>query len=277
MTGKLPSEYADLRFLVVDDKPFIRNLVTSMLVRSGAQHVVRAENGEEAVEFLQRAGGRCDCLISDWNMEPVNGLQLLQKIRAREVLHTPPDICFILLTGSSQAEIVNTALALDVNAYLVKPVSQVKLIDAVKRASERIWSAKGPKHYLAVQGVETPPMIRESAKKSSPWVLMKGESEILTPLEKRPTPFTAEAAPADELQDMSRGEEMIIKNKRRRSIGKIKVGSVLAEEIHDANGKLVLKIGTILDNRLLSRLRDVTSEGDEKARVWVGDAHTIRK
>jgi len=277
MTGKLSKEYCDIRYLVVDDKPFIRNLVTSMLVRSGAQHIARAENGEEAVDLLQRAGGRCDCLISDWNMEPVNGLQLLQMIRAKQVLHTPPDLCFILVTGTSQADVVNAAIALDVNAYLVKPVSQVKLIKAVKRASERTWSPKGPKYYLAVQGVETPPFLKESAKASSPWVMLKnGESAILAPREDRPRLIKTEAA-ADELPDVSRAEEIIIKNKRRRSINKIKIGSLLAEDVHDANGKLVLTIGTVLDEKLLSRLRKAVSEGDEKARIWVGDAHTIRK
>jgi two-component system chemotaxis response regulator CheY len=276
MTGKLPKEYCDIRYLVVDDKPFIRNLVTSMLVRSGAQHIARAENGEEAVDLLQRAGGRCDCLISDWNMEPVNGLQLLQRIRAKQVLHTPPDLCFILVTGTSQADVVNAAISLDVNAYLVKPVSQVKLIEAVKRASERTWSPKGPKHYLAVQGVETPPFLKESAKASSPWVMLKGESAILTPREDHHTPIKAEAAP-DELRDVSRTEEIFIKNKRQRSIHKIKIGSALAEDVQDADGKLVLTMGTILDKKLLSRLREVVSEDDEKARIWVGDAPTKRK
>src|SRR5271170_4855113 len=95
-----PRDYGELRFLVADDRSFIRTLVNSMLLQEGARHIGRAASGQEAIEVLQKGGGRFDCIISDWNMEPINGVQLLQKIRAGQVPHISPDVCFVLLTGT---------------------------------------------------------------------------------------------------------------------------------------------------------------------------------
>ena len=103
----------------------------------------RELSGTEAADALGKT--RCDCIISDWNMAPVGGLELLQKVRSAQAPRTPADICFILLTGHADANVVNVAINLDVNAYLVKPVSYEKLIQSIDHAKLKNFGNLDPR------------------------------------------------------------------------------------------------------------------------------------
>lgn len=78
----------NLRFLVVDDFSTMRRIVRNLLKELGFNNVEEAEDGADALNKL-RAGG-FDFVVSDWNMPNMDGLELLQTIRADSALAAMP-------------------------------------------------------------------------------------------------------------------------------------------------------------------------------------------
>ncbi len=141
------SNYASKSFLLVEDEPFMREVIESILRQRQAEQVFRAHDGAAALELLAEKALGVHCIISDLNMKPMNGLQLLQAIRSGQNRRVRRDQPFIMLTGSAQSEAVTTAISLDVHGYVLKPVSPDKLVAAIDAASKRKIEIKSPGHY----------------------------------------------------------------------------------------------------------------------------------
>jgi two-component system chemotaxis response regulator CheY len=102
--------------LVVDDYSTMRRILRSLLEQIGFTHIVEAEDGGTALNKLRSEP--FGLVISDWNMEPMSGLQLLKAVRADAQLKAMP---FIMVTAESKPENVVAAKAAGVNNYIVKP------------------------------------------------------------------------------------------------------------------------------------------------------------
>jgi two-component system chemotaxis response regulator CheY len=144
------TDYADKHFLVVDDQPYMAELITRMLRSHKPRHITNANDGVQALKTVGAGGVPVDCIISDFNMKPINGLQLLQGIRMGLNPNIPRNQTFVLVTGHGDAEVVKAALGLDVSGYLVKPLAQEKLIETIDRALERPVTVKEPSAYKAI-------------------------------------------------------------------------------------------------------------------------------
>ncbi len=105
-----------LTALAVDDDPEFLTSLKLMLRISGFRMVVTAANGAEAVELLRE--WRYDLIVSDWNMAPMDGLELLQHVRSEPKLSNIP---FILVTASLSAEAWTGALDHGATDFLLKP------------------------------------------------------------------------------------------------------------------------------------------------------------
>ena len=102
--------------LIVDDYQAMVRIIRNLLQQLGFQQVDEAHDGEEALAKLQqRAYG---LVISDWNMEPMSGLELLQRVRAHPVLKNLP---FIMVTAENRDDRIAMARAAGVSGYVVKP------------------------------------------------------------------------------------------------------------------------------------------------------------
>jgi DNA-binding NarL/FixJ family response regulator len=154
--NKFKSNYSAHRFLIADDKPYLRNLIQSMLVRCQARDVDHAADGAEAIEVLNEARGAIDCVLCASNMEPMDGVELLKSVRAGDVRHTPRDQRFIMLTGHGEDSVVRAALALDTNGYVVKPVSMEKLIRAIDAALANTVALKPEEEYRSMSPLDLP-------------------------------------------------------------------------------------------------------------------------
>lgn len=262
-----PRDYGDLRFLVADDRSFIRTLVNGILLQEGARNIARAVSGQDAIKVLQKGGGRYDCIISDWNMEPINGLQLLQMIRAGQVPHISPDVCFVLLTGTADSTVVNTAIVLDVNAYVVKPVAREKLVKAINNGFSRVWKLKSPKYYLAISDVETPAKIKALVERNVPWVVWPKDSLKRRRAEERIQIMRQEALHASHTTALDK-----IKNQSQRDLAEIQPGTLLAQDIRDPEGELLIAAGVRLSQNMLARLRELALDSGEQVKLWVGEA-----
>jgi two-component system chemotaxis response regulator CheY len=99
-------------------------IIRNLLKQIGFENVDEAPNGE--VAFAKIKAKPYDLIISDWNMEPMTGYQLLQKVRAEK---DRADIPFIMVTAESKTDNVIAARKAGVNHYIVKPFKAK--IDAV--------------------------------------------------------------------------------------------------------------------------------------------------
>jgi two-component system, chemotaxis family, chemotaxis protein CheY len=102
--------------LVVDDYSTMVRIIRNLLRQLGFQDVDDANNGEAALAKMHSK--RYGLVISDWNMEPMTGYDLLRQVRADPGLQETP---FIMVTAESKTENVVAAKKAGVNNYIVKP------------------------------------------------------------------------------------------------------------------------------------------------------------
>jgi two-component system chemotaxis response regulator CheY len=102
-------------FLVDDYKKMVR-IIRNLLRQLGFENIDEAADGSAALQKLRQK--KFGLVISDWNMEPMTGLQLLRELRADEKLRALP---FIRVTADSKTENVIAAKEAGVSNYIVKP------------------------------------------------------------------------------------------------------------------------------------------------------------
>jgi two-component system chemotaxis response regulator CheY len=115
--------------LVVDDYKTMIRIIRNLLKQIGFEDVDEAADGSEALGKMREK--KYGLVISDWNMEPMTGYELLKEVRADEKLSRTP---FIMVTAESKTENVIAAKKAGVNNYIVKPFNAQTLkskIDAV--------------------------------------------------------------------------------------------------------------------------------------------------
>ena len=118
--------------LVVDDYSTMRRIIRNLLTQIGFNNVDEAADGATALAKLrERSFG---LVISDWNMEPMTGLQLLQEVRVDTKLKGTP---FIMVTAETKTENVVAAKQAGVSNYIIKPFNA----DTLKKKIESVLGA----------------------------------------------------------------------------------------------------------------------------------------
>ncbi len=112
----------NMNVLVVDDYNTMVRIIRNLLKQLKFNNVDDASDGDTALRKLRE--GKFGLVISDWNMAPMNGLQLLHEIRSDEKLK---DLPFIMVTAESKTENVIAAKKAGVSNYIVKPFNAVTL------------------------------------------------------------------------------------------------------------------------------------------------------
>lgn len=102
--------------LIVDDYKTMLRIIRNLLKQIGFEDVDEAADGSEALGKMRDK--RYGLVISDWNMEPMTGIELLREVRSDEKLGRTP---FIMVTAESKTENVIAAKKAGVNNYIVKP------------------------------------------------------------------------------------------------------------------------------------------------------------
>ena len=115
--------------LVVDDYKTMIRIIRNLLKQLGFEDVDEAADGTEALGKMRER--KYGLVISDWNMEPMTGYELLKVVRADDSLRETP---FIMITAESKTDNVVAAKKAGVSSYIVKPFNAQTLkakIDAV--------------------------------------------------------------------------------------------------------------------------------------------------
>ena len=115
--------------LIVDDYKTMIRIIRNLLKQLGFGNVDEAGDGTAALNMMRQKD--YGLIISDWNMEPMTGYELLREVRADGRLSRTP---FIMVTAESKTENVIAAKKAGVNNYIVKPFNAATLkskIDAI--------------------------------------------------------------------------------------------------------------------------------------------------
>jgi len=180
---------ANLRFLVVDDHQFSRYITIEALKWLDATKIDEAHDAGEAIALLQgtasmepgslasnvlakrlgRGNGRnlekerFDCVITDFNMAPLNGLHLLKAIRTGDA-KCARDTPVLMLTGFSDDYLIASALNLDINAFVLKPISRDAFSEKLGRVFARPVMPQSVELYRAVEIPECDDLDKQSAR-----------------------------------------------------------------------------------------------------------------
>ena len=122
-----------LKFLVVDDFSTMRRIVRNLLKELGFTNVDEAEDGAVALQKLQ-AGG-FDFVVSDWNMPNMDGLTLLQRVRADPALKHLP---VLMITAEAKKENIIAAAQSGASGYIVKPFTAGTLNEKLLKIFEKM-------------------------------------------------------------------------------------------------------------------------------------------
>lgn len=120
------SQTLKLKVLVVDDEREIGKLVVDVV--SSHYEGAHVESGEEALSFLEQHGSEVVCIISDYKMQGMSGLELRQAMSEKQ-----KEIPFILLSGFITKDDAIKGMESKISAFQSKPFEPDKLLELVKR------------------------------------------------------------------------------------------------------------------------------------------------
>ncbi|MBE7638492.1 response regulator [Sneathiella sp. P13V-1] len=112
----------NMPILIIDDYKTMLRIIRNLLKQLGFDNVDEATDGSAALAKMRTK--QYGLIISDWNMEPMTGYQLLQEVRSDEALKATP---FIMITAESKTDNVIAAKKAGVNNYIVKPFNAATL------------------------------------------------------------------------------------------------------------------------------------------------------
>ncbi|HXI72870.1 MAG TPA: response regulator [Verrucomicrobiae bacterium] len=130
-TGKIvPEKLAKLRVLVVDDNAAAREILQEPLSNIAAR-VDTVASGKEALAAIRQrdATEPYDIVFMDWRMPGLDGLQTSRHIKSDETLKHPPHI--VLVTAFGREEVREEAERLQLDGFLVKPVTKSMIVDTL--------------------------------------------------------------------------------------------------------------------------------------------------
>ncbi len=117
-----------MNVLIVDDYKTMLRIIRNLLKQIDFNNVEEASDGGEALSKLKT--GHYGLVISDWNMQPMTGLELLTEVRKDPKLKALP---FIMITAESKIENVVAAKQAGVSNYIVKPFNAETLKDKIEK------------------------------------------------------------------------------------------------------------------------------------------------
>ncbi|MFC4523924.1 chemotaxis response regulator CheY [Cupriavidus pinatubonensis] len=123
----------NIKILVVDDFPTMRRIIRNLLKELGFNNVEEAEDGAAGLEKAK--DGSFQFVISDWNMPNMDGLSMLQAIRADSAIGKTP---VLMVTAEAKKENIIAAAQAGANGYVVKPFTAATLDEKITKIFEKL-------------------------------------------------------------------------------------------------------------------------------------------
>ena len=117
-----------MKILIVDDFGSLRRIIKNALKQGGYENFNEASSGKEAIAMLKQ--DKYDLILSDWNMNEMSGMELLEAVRSDKALQRIP--C-LMITAEGSKEKVIQAIKAGVNNYIIKPFTPKMLLDKIEK------------------------------------------------------------------------------------------------------------------------------------------------
>ncbi|HXF47619.1 MAG TPA: chemotaxis response regulator CheY [Burkholderiaceae bacterium] len=121
------------RFLIVDDFSTMRRIVRNLLKEIGFTNAEEAEDGAIALNMLRAT--KFDFVVSDINMQNMNGFELLKQMRADDALKNIP---VLMVTAEAKKEDIIAAAQGGASGYIVKPFTKATLEEKVQKILQKV-------------------------------------------------------------------------------------------------------------------------------------------
>lgn len=129
-----PKPIAKANVLVVEDKKFTRELLHRLLKKIGVAQVFGAWSAEDALFNLKKSPRMADVLLLDFGLPGISGLKFLQQIRAENGPKVLQNLPVVVITGETDPRLFQEMSELKISGFLLKPVGETALRDALERA-----------------------------------------------------------------------------------------------------------------------------------------------
>jgi len=216
-----------LRVLLVDDDSFIRRVNRQIITNLQIQQLFQAEDGLNAMPILKN--NEVDILITDIQMPKMNGIELIKQIRTGNAM-CRRHLKVIVVTNFSNTEVLNSCIQLNVNGFLVKPITPAGMEKKIKLAMQEQTSLASVEEYLKVN----------TDLKSLEQVGTEKSSKVNVSISKRHKDNT------------SKNEEG-----KLVSLINLKSGMQLLEDIYFTNGSKLVSSGMVLSENLINRIKEL--------------------
>lgn len=225
-TQHFTHESGKVKILVVDDDSFTRRIILQVLHDFGFSNITDTDNAESAINLFEN--NAFDLIITDVNMSGMNGLEFTRLIRAGKT-YAKPETRIMVLSSFSQTQILGTALALDINGFLVKPIIPAILEEKIAQAMSERLHLHSPLAYEAVK-TELNSLSGVTGRAPEAAITL-GNGHAASHIEHQPP--------------------------RRLSLYRLRPGMTLKENVHLKDGTLILSSGHTLSELSINRLIDL--------------------
>jgi len=224
-----------LRILLVEDDKFLRQIHTHVLKSITDEEILTAHNGHDAKNLF--FNHPVDLLITDMQMPEMNGLELIKQIRCGKT-QVSPALPIIAVSTYSNPEVLAACIELEINGFLVKPISGKGTYLKIKKAlSEKPTLTNFANFQKVNTNIE---------------ILQTGEANKEQSGSKKAKPSADEQA--------HKG--------RKVSLDELESGMVLQSTIQTKDGRSLLEKGKPLNDNLINRLHDLGPVIDQSV-IWV--------
>lgn len=138
----------NFNILVVDDAALICNFLYGAANKVQGCKAFKAFDYRTALDLLEAE--KINLLITDIELKYASGIDILSKVRSGDFNHTAHDIPIIVLSVNSYKELIQECVEFDVNDFLVKPISSVKLSEKIHEHMQKQRVIKPANHYTNI-------------------------------------------------------------------------------------------------------------------------------
>ena len=121
-------DYSEIKVIVIDDDVTTRRIIARLIKQIGFTDFDEAGDGQEAYDMMQEKD--YGLILSDLDMPVMNGMELLDKVRADQKLMAKP---FIMITANDDRENIIQAVKSKVSQYIVKPFTMPALREKIEK------------------------------------------------------------------------------------------------------------------------------------------------
>ncbi len=227
-----------LNILLVDDEAFVRKVNAHVLSGLTQGNVLQAPSAREAISIFDKQS--VDLLITDIQMPEMNGLDLMKEIRCGKT-SAPAELPILAITSFSNTEVLGSAMGLDVNGFLVKPISPKNALEKINIAMREKINPRATITYERVM-TDLPSL--------------SGGASPIKEIKHRVNSSISRTSTENASETNIKGTRVPLTN--------LKPGMKLLSELHTRDGVVLLVSGQLLTEQMVNRVKELEKLMAEK-------------